>query len=132
MDGWYLMHLLIKSVKLSEEIKYPNMNKKNSLCILTLAFCSNATVQDLCVVNLKPPQGPAGFPCKKAADVTADDFAFSGLAKAGNTTNIIKAAVTPAFASQFPGVNGLEISPARLDLAPGGVIIPNAHSPWSK
>ena len=54
-------------------------------------------------------------------------FVFSGLAKAGNTSNIIKAAVTPAFIAQFPGVNGLGISLARLDLAPGGVIPFHTH-----
>ncbi|GJW56043.1 putative germin-like protein [Tanacetum coccineum] len=36
---------------------------------------------------------------------------------AANTSNIIKAAVTPAFAAQLPGVNGLGISIARLDVA---------------
>ncbi|CAM8920401.1 unnamed protein product [Rhodiola kirilowii] len=92
-----------------------------------LALSTDATVQDFCVGDLKSPQSPAGFPCKKVVDITADDFVFSGLTKAGNTTNIIKAAVTPAFASQFPGVNGLGISSARLDLAPGGVIPMHTH-----
>uniref|UniRef100_A0A7N1A8J0 Germin-like protein n=1 Tax=Kalanchoe fedtschenkoi TaxID=63787 RepID=A0A7N1A8J0_KALFE len=99
----------------------------NILFLSFLVLSCNATIQDFCVGDLKSPQGPAGFSCKKVADVTADDFAFSGLSKAGNTTNIIKGAVTPAFASQFPGVNGLGISSARLDLAPGGVIPMHTH-----
>ncbi|NBH68746.1 cupin domain-containing protein, partial [Bacteroides sartorii] len=41
--------------------------------------------------------------------------------------NLIKAAVTPAFTAQFPGVNGLGISLARLDLAVGGVIPMHTH-----
>lgn len=90
--------------------------------LFILLSSTNALVQDFCVANLKGPDGPAGYPCKTEAKVTVDDFVFSGLAEAGNTSNIIKAAVTPAFVAQFPGVNGLGLSLARLDLAPGGVI----------
>ncbi|ONK66096.1 uncharacterized protein A4U43_C06F4110 [Asparagus officinalis] len=46
---------------------------------------------------------------------------------AGNTSNIIKAAVTPAFVGQFPATNGLGISAGRLDLAKGGVIPFHTH-----
>ncbi|XP_062010718.1 auxin-binding protein ABP19a [Rosa rugosa] len=92
-----------------------------------LLSISDAAVQDFCVADYKAPEGPAGYSCKKAAKVTVDDFVFTGLGVAGNTTNIIKAAVTPAFAAQFPGVNGLGISLARLDLAPGGVIPFHTH-----
>nr|GMD57217.1 auxin-binding protein ABP19a-like [Ipomoea batatas] len=73
------------------------------------------------------PPGPAGYPCKKSASVTVNDFVFSGLAAAGNTTNIIKAAVTPGFDGQFPGVNGLGLSMARLDMAVDGVIPLHTH-----
>ncbi|EYU25861.1 hypothetical protein ABFS82_10G082500 [Erythranthe guttata] len=92
-----------------------------------LAAASTALVQDFCVADLSLPAGPAGYPCKKSSSVTADDFAFHGLAAAGNTTNIISAAVTPAFDGQFPGVNGLGVSIARLDLAAGGVIPIHTH-----
>lgn len=92
-----------------------------------LLSTSHAAVQDFCVADYKAPEGPAGYSCKLPAKVTVDDFVFSGLGVAGNTTNIIKAAVTPAFAAQFPGVNGLGISLARLDLAPGGVIPFHTH-----
>ncbi|GJZ73438.1 putative germin-like protein [Tanacetum coccineum] len=51
----------------------------------------------------------------------------SVLSFAANTSNIIKAAVTPAFATQLPGVNGLGISIARLDLSPNGVIPMYTH-----
>ncbi|XP_048430144.1 auxin-binding protein ABP20-like [Pyrus x bretschneideri] len=67
-------------------------------------------VQDFCVADLTAPDDPAGYSCKSPATVKVDDFVFSGLGVAGNTTNIIKSAVTPAFAAQFPGVNGLGIS----------------------
>ncbi|KAK6139677.1 hypothetical protein DH2020_026581 [Rehmannia glutinosa] len=92
-----------------------------------LLAASDALVQDFCVADLSLLPGPAGYPCKKPSKVTADDFAYHGLAAAGNTTNIISAAVTPAFDGQFPGVNGLGISIARLDLAAGGVIPLHTH-----
>nr|ABV03161.1 germin-like protein [Chimonanthus praecox] len=88
---------------------------------------SNAAVQDFCVGDLTGPEGPAGYSCKKPAIVTVDDFVFSGLGKAGNTSNIIRAAVTPAFSAQFPGLNGLGLSIARLDLAVEGVIPLHTH-----
>ncbi|PON88915.1 Germin [Trema orientale] len=88
---------------------------------------TNAGVQDFCVADLTAPDTPAGYHCKNPANVTAADFAYSGLSIAGNTTNIISAAVTPAFVAQFPGVNGLGLSIARLDLAPGGVIPFHTH-----
>ncbi|PNX71987.1 auxin-binding protein abp19a-like [Trifolium pratense] len=88
---------------------------------------SNAANQDFCVADLKAPDTPSGYPCKPAATVTVDDFAFSGLIAPGNTTNIISAAVTPAFVGQFPGVNGLGLSAGRLDIAVGGVIPLHTH-----
>jgi quercetin dioxygenase-like cupin family protein len=96
--------------------------------ILSLAFSiCNAAVQDFCVGDFNLPEGPAGYSCKKASTVTVNDFVFSGLGVAGNTSNLIKAAVTPAFAAQFPGLNGLGISIARLDLAVGGVVPMHTH-----
>ncbi|KAF3957881.1 hypothetical protein ACB098_07G001900 [Castanea mollissima] len=95
--------------------------------IFCLFSSSHAAVQDFCVGDLKAPQGPAGYSCKDPSKVTVNDFVFSGLGIPGNTSNLIKAAVTPAFAAQFPGVNGLDISSARLDLAPGGVVPFHTH-----
>ncbi|XP_059432538.1 auxin-binding protein ABP19a-like [Corylus avellana] len=92
-----------------------------------LVFSCHAAVQDFCVGDLTAPESPAGYSCKKPAMVTVADFVYSGLGVAGNTSNIIKAAVTPAFAAQFPGVNGLGISLARLDLAAGGVVPFHTH-----
>lgn len=95
--------------------------------ILSLLSLSHASVVDFCVADYTGPNGPAGYSCKSPAKVTVDDFVYSGLGTAGNTSNIIKAAVTPAFDAQFPGVNGLGISIARLDLAAGGVIPLHTH-----
>ena len=93
---------------------------------LSLLSFSHASVVDFCVADYTLPNGPAGYSCKKPSKVTVNDFVFSGLVP-GNTSNIIKAAVSPAFDAQFPGVNGLSISIARLDLAPRGVIPLHTH-----
>lgn len=95
------------------------------LCFFSLILSSHAA--DFCVGDLSGPEGPGGFSCKKVEKVTVADFVYSGLGKAGNTSNIIKAAVTPAFSAQFPGVNGLGLSMARLDLALGGVVPMHTH-----
>ncbi|XP_010537615.1 PREDICTED: germin-like protein subfamily 3 member 1 [Tarenaya hassleriana] len=92
--------------------------------LLTL---SNAAVQDFCVANLKHADTPSGYPCIRPINVKATDFVFTGLSTPGNTSSIINAAVTPAFVAQFPGVNGLGLSIARLDLAPKGVIPMHTH-----
>ncbi|XVF86898.1 hypothetical protein PTKIN_Ptkin18bG0077800 [Pterospermum kingtungense] len=88
---------------------------------------THVLAQDFCVANLKGVQTPSGFACKTEETVTINDFVYSGLGVAGNTSNIIKAAVTPAFVAQYPGVNGLGISAARLDLAVGGVVPMHTH-----
>ena len=97
------------------------------LSFVILPFSSLALTQDFCVADLTCSDTPAGYPCKAAASVSAGDFYYHGLAAAGNTSNLIKAAVTPAFVSQFPGVNGLGISAARLDIAVGGVVPLHTH-----
>ncbi|XP_031491561.1 germin-like protein subfamily 3 member 3 [Nymphaea colorata] len=95
------------------------------LCHLLLSGTHGA---DFCVGDSSKPSSPAGLACKMVSDVTVDDFAFSGLAAAGNTSNIIKAAVTAAFVTQFPALNGLGVSAARIDIAVGGVIPLHTHS----
>jgi quercetin dioxygenase-like cupin family protein len=100
------------------------------LSFLLLPFVSLALTQDFCVADLTCSDTPAGYPCK--ASVTSGDFAYHGLAAAGNTSNLIKAAVTPAFVGQFPGVNGLGISAARLDIAVGGVVPIHTHPAGSE
>ncbi|KAL1203759.1 Germin-like protein subfamily 3 member 1 [Cardamine amara subsp. amara] len=95
--------------------------------LLSLFFAlSNASVQDFCVANLKRAETPAGYPCIRPIHVKPSDFVFSGLTP-GNTTNIINAAVTPGFVAQYPALNGLGLSTARLDLAPKGVIPMHTH-----
>ncbi|CAN6478337.1 unnamed protein product [Victoria cruziana] len=95
------------------------------LCQLLLSATHGA---DFCVGDMSKPETPSGLPCKKVSDVSVDDFIFSGLAAAGNTSNIINAAVTAAFVPQFPALNGLGLSAARIDIAVGGVVPLHTHS----
>jgi quercetin dioxygenase-like cupin family protein len=68
-----------------------------------------------------------GLPCKKPTDVGANDFFFSGLHIAGNTSNPFGSKVTPVFVAQLPGLNTLGIAMARLDYAPWGINPPHTH-----
>ncbi|KAH7855833.1 hypothetical protein Vadar_029493 [Vaccinium darrowii] len=99
------------------------------LFTISLLFSSSAhaSVLDFCVADPSLPNGPAGYPCKNPAKVTVDDFVYHALGIPGNTSNFIKAAFTPAFAPQFPGVNGLGISIGRFDIAVDGVLPLHTH-----
>lgn len=107
------------------------LNQSTSIFIaLSLLFVASvvyASVQDFCVADLSSPETPSGFPCKDQRGLYNTAALYTGLGVAGNTSNILKAAVTPAFTRQFPGVNGLGISMARLDLAIDGVIPFHTH-----
>ncbi|CAO2206948.1 unnamed protein product [Urochloa humidicola] len=100
------------------------------LSFLLLPFASLALTQDFCVADLSCSDTPSGYPCKSS--VTANDFVFHGLASKGKINPLIQAAVTTAFVGQFPGVNGLGISAARLDLEVGGVIPLHSHPAGSE
>ena len=68
-----------------------------------------------------------GLACKDPKLVEANDFFFSGLHTAGNTTSPNGSKVTPVFATQLPGLNTLGISMARIDYAPWGINPPHMH-----
>lgn len=103
------------------------MEKAIFISFLLLSLLSPSHAADFCVADLTAASTPSGYPCKKESAVTSKDFVYTGLGVPGNTSNLIKAAVTPAFAQQFPATNGLGISAARLDLAKGGVIPFHTH-----
>ncbi|KAK9923948.1 hypothetical protein M0R45_032344 [Rubus argutus] len=88
---------------------------------------SYAAVQDFCVADYAAPQGPAGYSCKDPANVTVDDFVFSGLGVVGNISGINKLGVSFAFVSSFPSLNGLGVAMLRADLAVGGVVPMHSH-----
>lgn len=68
-----------------------------------------------------------GAACKNPTTVQANDFSFSGLHLAGNTTNAAGSRVTPVATTQIPGLNTLGISLVRIDYAPWGINPPHTH-----
>ncbi|KNA11096.1 hypothetical protein SOVF_138320 [Spinacia oleracea] len=92
-----------------------------------VSFTSATSVIDFCVADFNFPVTPAGYPCRNPANLTVDDFVFSGLSVAGNTSNIFNVGVTAAFDLTFPALNGLGISLARLDIGVGGVVPIHSH-----
>ncbi|XP_061342923.1 auxin-binding protein ABP19a-like [Gastrolobium bilobum] len=92
-----------------------------------LLSISHASVNDFCVADLKSPNSNSGYPCKSPKEVTVDDFVFSGLVAKDPTNTTSRAALTTAFVNDFPGINGLGISAARVDLAEGGFVPMHTH-----
>ncbi|MCH93338.1 germin-like protein [Trifolium medium] len=93
-----------------------------------ISYTSNATssAKDFCVANLLIPTTPSGFPCKPQSLVTANDFVFSGFV-AGNTENRFRLGVTTASVQNLPGLNGLGISAARIDVGFNGTVPMHLH-----
>nr|CAN74028.1 hypothetical protein VITISV_013539 [Vitis vinifera] len=91
-----------------------------------LLSTSPAAAKDFCVADFKATQGLAGYQCK-VPEVVVDDFVYSGLNVAGNFSDIPKSAINIAFVDQLPGLNGLGLSMARLDLSLGSVIPMHSH-----
>ncbi|XVF30949.1 hypothetical protein REPUB_Repub16aG0103200 [Reevesia pubescens] len=96
----------------------------------SLASASDpSSLQDFCVALNSTKQAVLvnGKFCKDPKLATADDFFFSGLDKAGNTSNAVGSRVTPVNVDQIPGLNTLGISLVRIDYAPGGQNPPHTH-----
>ena len=95
--------------------------------LFLLVSSAHGGVVDFCVANLSAPQGPEGYSCKPPAEVTADDFVYSGLNVPGNYSTLFNANAKTAFVHQFPALNGHGIATDRNDIAPGGAIPLNLH-----
>ncbi|KAK2631485.1 hypothetical protein EUGRSUZ_L02845 [Eucalyptus grandis] len=105
-----------------------------SLLILALATATAfaydpSPLQDICVAINDPKSAVFvnGEFCKDPKQATADDFTFMGFRNPGNTANPLGSKVTPATVNEFPGLNTLGISMARIDFAPGGLNPPHTH-----
>ncbi|KAL8158811.1 hypothetical protein V2J09_000348 [Rumex salicifolius] len=95
-----------------------------------MAYATDPTqLQDFCVADNNPNTAifVNGLFCKNPNQVTADDFLFKGLNKAGNINNPMGSAVTPVIPANLAGLNTLGISLARLDFAPNGLVAPHFH-----
>ncbi|XP_047078621.1 putative germin-like protein 2-1 [Lolium rigidum] len=92
------------------------------------AFASDPSMlQDFCVADKTSQVLVNGFACKDPKAVSAEDFFFSGLHMAGNTSNKQGSAVTGVNVAQIAGLNTLGISLARVDYAPYGQNPPHIH-----
>ncbi|XP_021854537.2 auxin-binding protein ABP19a-like [Spinacia oleracea] len=105
----------------------------NSLPIFFIFFLFSSLSQaniievDFCVANRALPRGPKGYPCKDPAKVTTDDFVFTGFRGERTFNNIYGNNITLAFVEEFPALNGLGLSMARLDLDVGGFVPVHSH-----
>jgi hypothetical protein len=61
------------------------------------------------------------------AGSSRDDFFFSGLELAGNTSTPFGSKVTPVTAAQLPVLNTLGIALVRVDYEPWGINPPHTH-----
>jgi quercetin dioxygenase-like cupin family protein len=97
--------------------------------VLALAVPSLAgdpdMLQDICPADTMSPITINGFPCK--ANASVNDFVSMRLRNPGDTNNPNGAVVTAANVANFPGVNTLGVSMARIDYAPGGLNPPHTH-----
>ncbi|KAL4611333.1 hypothetical protein ACB092_08G116200 [Castanea dentata] len=87
-------------------------------------------LQDFCVAinNTDSAVFVNGQFCKDPATVVANDFFFSGLNIPGNTAaNKLGSSVNLVSVNNFPGLNTLGISLARIDFAPYGLNPPHTH-----
>ncbi|CAL9016026.1 unnamed protein product [Prunus brigantina] len=94
----------------------------------SIAFASDpSSLQDFCVADAKNSVLVNGLVCKDPKLAEANDFFFSGLHLAGNTSNAVGSRVTPVNVAQIAGLNALGISIARIDYAPWGINPPHTH-----
>ncbi|KAL6201529.1 hypothetical protein ACLB2K_025243 [Fragaria x ananassa] len=86
-----------------------------------------SSLQDFCVADPTGSVTVNGHVCKDSKLVVAEDFFFSGLHLAGNTSNPAGSKVTPVNVAQIPGLNTFGISLVRIDYAPWGINAPHTH-----
>ena len=107
-----------------------------ALCVTApgqLVGASNEdTLQDFCVANDDDGGYAAitmnGRTCKPADKVTADDFTSTVLRSSAPQLSGVQAIVTLASVHNFPGLNTLGLSIARIDFPPnGGLNPPHVH-----
>ncbi|KAJ4844248.1 hypothetical protein Tsubulata_016994 [Turnera subulata] len=93
----------------------------------SIAFASDpGPLQDFCAATNDPSTGVLlnGRLCKDPKLTTVNDFTFSGLNIRADTSNQFGFNITFAIIDEFPGVNTLGISTARIDFAANGGLNP--------
>ncbi|KDP45308.1 hypothetical protein JCGZ_09557 [Jatropha curcas] len=86
-------------------------------------------LQDLCVATEDYSSGVLvnGKFCKDPEHVTADDFSFSGLNNARETSKQLGIRTNLLTVEEIPGLNTNGLSIVRIDYSPGGVNPPHNH-----
>ncbi|XP_062084301.1 germin-like protein subfamily 1 member 17 [Humulus lupulus] len=106
------------------------------LVVATLAVAASivsaydpSPLQDFCVAIDDPKKAlfVNGKFCKNPKLVKPEDFFFSGLNMAGDTTNPVGSNVTTVNVDTLPGLNTLGVSLVRIDYAPYGQNPPHTH-----
>jgi len=106
-----------------------------SIVLLSLLVSWQATaydpspLQDFCVADMNSPVRVNGFPCKDPMTVNPDDFFNPAMLDQPRDTMKSKVGsnVTNINVINFPGLNTLGISLARIDYGPLGVNTPHIH-----
>ncbi|XP_075636104.1 germin-like protein subfamily 1 member 20 [Castanea sativa] len=119
----------------TQQERTSNMMKLVIVAILALATTlvsayDPSPLQDFCVAinNTDSAVFVNGQFCKDPPIVVANDFFFSGLNIPGNTAaNKLGSSVNLVSVNNFPGLNTLGISLARIDFAPYGLNPPHTH-----
>ncbi|CAK8560451.1 unnamed protein product [Lathyrus sativus] len=90
-------------------------------------FHAVSSATDFCVADLSLPKNPLGhYPCKAETNVTVNDFVFSGLVE-GKPVAPFNAGLTAATVENLPGLNGLDITAARVDIGVNGTVPVHSH-----
>ncbi|KAM4082784.1 hypothetical protein ACB094_08G006900 [Castanea mollissima] len=119
----------------TQQERTSNMMKVVIVAILALATTlvsayDPSPLQDFCVAinNTDSAVFVNGQFCKDPATIVANDFFFSGLNIPGNTAaNKLGSSVNLVSVDNFPGLDTLGISLARIDFAPYGLNPPHTH-----
>ncbi|KAK2649617.1 hypothetical protein Ddye_017106 [Dipteronia dyeriana] len=100
-----------------------------SLAVVLLTFSCLAfayepsPLQDFCVADTTSSARVNGIVCNDPMKVQADDFFFSGLHIAGNTSNAVGSSIKPVNVAQIPGSTLLACQWCALTLLPGASIL---------
>ncbi|KAJ3675736.1 hypothetical protein LUZ60_004778 [Juncus effusus] len=98
------------------------------LAFFSFAFASDPSpLQDFCIADKTSQVFINGVACKDPKLVTANDFTFSGLDKAGDTSKKPGFVANLVTVDLFPGLNTYGMSVERLDFAPKGLNSPHTH-----
>ncbi|OIW14315.1 hypothetical protein TanjilG_21455 [Lupinus angustifolius] len=95
------------------------------LAFLISTINSHVAAIDFCVADLKGAQTSVGYPCKLPKDVTVNDFVFSNFTN--GAPNQFNFSFTPAIVDNFPALNGLGFSFAKVELEEGATVPMHAH-----